>query len=423
MNLFTAQASAVRTAASCTIFAAVLSCAAAACGPRTATDCDYRYRPLPVNLQLAAEAGLRTARGDSAFELDGHFVWGGSAIRSAEDGRYYLIYSASETGIHPFNNAWVFGSKLGLAVSDRPDGGFRHLGFFLNADGFRPDTSSWDAQTCSNPHIHRFGDKYYLYYCGSSDPGNAKVRSQTDTLPRRDRIQQNQKIGLISFDTFEELLAGKFAHSGVPLLAPRTRVKANDAVDPSPEGTVPLPDNLITVNPSVVRRPSDGKYLLYFKGNIYSPHWRGVHGVALSDLPEGPFVALDTPVFTLPQDDGKHSAEDPYVWYSAKDQRFYAVFKDFTGHFTQAGPCLALMQSQDGIDWTLPRHSLFLKKELVLRSGDTIGVARLERPQLLIDASGRPEVLYAACAIDEVNPRTDGGSFNVQIRLQRTQAK
>ena len=31
--------------------------------------------------------------------------------------------TASETGIYPFNEAWVPGSKMGLAVSERPDGG------------------------------------------------------------------------------------------------------------------------------------------------------------------------------------------------------------------------------------------------------------------------------------------------------------
>lgn len=358
-------------------------------------------------------------KGPSGFDLDGHFVWGGSAIRAVEDGRYYLIYSAPETGVHPFGNAWVLGSKMGLAVSERPDGDFRHLGFFYNTDGFRPDASSWDSQTCSNPHVHRFDDKYYLYYCGSSDPGNDKVRSTTDTLRRRDRVQQCQQIGVLVFDSFEKLLAGEFERFDAPLLAPRTRVKPDNIVAPSPEGTVALPDNIIVVNPAVVRRPSDGKYLLYFKGNIYDPHWRGIHGVALADSPTGPFVPLDRPVFSLPGFDAKHSAEDPYVWYSKADERFYAIFKDFTGHFTKAEACLAIMQSEDGIEWSLPTHSLFMKKELILTSGDTIAVNRLERPQLLVDEQGVPQVLYAACAVDNFNSRVDGGSFNVQIALTR----
>lgn len=124
-----------------------------------------------------------------------------------------------------------------------------------------------------------------------------------------------------------------------------------------------MPDNIIVVNPSVVYRPSDQKYLLYFKGNIYDPTWRGVHGVAIGDSPVGPFVPLDREIFTVETTGGeKLSAEDPYVWYNQTDKLFYAIFKDFTGKFTKGEPSLALMYSKDGIDWLLPEHSRFLKK-------------------------------------------------------------
>lgn len=376
------------------------------------------YKALPVDLEVIQGEQSRLARGASVFSLDGHFMWGGSVLQAEEDGKYYLVYSAPEAGRYTFDNAWVLGSKMGLAVSDRPDGNFEQLGFFLNRDGFAEDTCSWDAQTVMNPHLRRFDGKYYLYYVGGRDPGDVPIRSASGTLDRRSRIQQTLRIGCISFDSFEELLEGNFAKSETPLLSPRTRVKPNDVVDPSPEGTEAKPDNMIVVNPSVVYRPSDKKYLLYFKGNVYDPHWRGVHGVAIGDSPAGPFVPLDTPVFDLASNDGqKLSAEDPYVWYNRKDRLFYAIFKDFTGHFTQAGPCLAIMYSGDGITWQLPENSLFMKKELLLKSGDTLDVHRLERPQLLLDEHDDPQVLFAACAIDDVNPKTDGSSFNVQIPL------
>lgn len=219
------------------------------------------------------------------------------------------------------------------------------------------------------------------------------------------------------------MLKGEFTHFEQPLLSPRTRVKPDNVVNPSPEGTVAKPDNLIVVNPSVVYRPSDGKYLLYFKGNVYDPHWRGVHGVALSDSPTGPFTALDEPVFHIEGASGKLSAEDPYVWYHQGDRCFYAIFKDFNGQFTKGEPCLAIMASQDGIHWNLPEHSMFMKKQLILQDGTPVEVKRLERPQLLLDEEGNPEVLYAACAIDDVNPRIDGGSFNVQIKINAEKIK
>lgn len=397
--------------------AGTMLAALTACGGIQPTPQEYIFEAQPVDLKITPDADGYKVEGFSAFQMPGHFTWGAS-VTKASDGKYYMIYSAPETGVHPFTNAWVLGSKMGLAVSDRPDGGFRQLGFFMNQDGFAPDHSSWDAQTVVNPHVRKFGNKYYLYYAASVDPGNAKVKAEADTLPIRDRVQQNQQIGVISFTSFPDLLEGKFEHSDKPLLAPRTRVKPNNVVNPSPEGTVPKPDNLIVVNPSVVYRPTDGKYLLYFKGNLYDPHWRGVHGVALSDTPDGPFVPLDEPVFHLEGATGKLSAEDPYVWYHETDHCFYAIFKDFNGQFTKGEPCLAIMSSIDGIHWTLPQHSLFMKKQLLLPDGTVVKVKRLERPQLLLDETGNPQVLYAACAVDDVNPKVNGGSFNVQIKIK-----
>lgn len=397
-------------------------CMLTSCVGEKTTLGEYVFEAQPIDLKIDSVADGYKVEGMSAFQLPGHFVWGAS-VTEAEDGKYYMIYSAPETGVYPFNKAWVFGSKMGLAVSDRPDGGFRQLGFFMNQDGFTEDKSAWDAQTTSNPHVRKFGDRYYLYYAASVDPGNEHIRAKADTLPRRDRIQQSQQIGVISFKSFPDLLEGKFTHSDKPLLSPRTRVKSDNVVNPSPEGIEPKPDNLIVVNPSVVYRPTDGKYLLYFKGNIYDPHWRGVHGVALSDSPTGPFTALDEPVFHIEGASEKLSAEDPFVWYHQNDQCFYAVFKDFNGQFTKGKPCLAIMSSQDGIHWNLPEHSMFMKKELILPNGASVEVKRLERPQLLLDEEGNPEVLYAACAIDDVNPRIDGGSFNVQIKIRAKKIK
>ena len=77
------------------------------------------------------------------------------------------------------------------------------------------------------------------------------------------------------------------------------------------------------------------------------------------------------------------------------------------------------MYSEDGIDWKLPENSLFMKKELVLTSGDTVKVHRLERPQLFLDENDDPQVLYSACSIGDVNKKYDGSSFNVQIPLKK----
>jgi len=92
-------------------------------------------------------------------------------------------------------------------------------------------------------------------------------------------------------------------------------------------------------------------------------------------------------------------------------------FEDFSGKITEGKPGLAMLESLDGIKWTKPGNPFFMEKEVVLNTGDTIKVNRLERPQLLIGENGNPKVLYSACSLIDINPRKDGTSFNVHIPL------
>ena len=161
--------------------------------------------------------------------------------------------------------------------------------------------------------------------------------------------------------------------------------------------------------------------MLFFKGNLYEPSWKGVHGVAIGDTPTGPFIPRDEFIFDIRMPDGSlASTEDPYVWYAPKYQEFMAVVKDFSGRLTGHKKTLALLSSKDGLSWDLTEHQLFMKRELHLPDGSVLPVDRLERPQLLLDKDGIPTVVYAACALDNVNPKNDGSSFNVHIPLRIT---
>jgi hypothetical protein len=384
----------------------------------------YTYQPQPVDLTITEVNGKISLKGTSVFQLPDSFVWCGSPIRIRD--RYYLFFSAWESGpkIPPFGDSWVLYSKIGCAVSDSPYGNFKSLGIVLKGRKDQGDSTAWDAQMAHNPLIKTFNGKYYLYYGAGKDVGPQPKGSPGENLSKRSRVQQDQKTGVIEFNSIEDLMAGRFKRFDQPLLAPRTRVKSQDVVNPSPAGTVAKPDNLIIVNPAVVQRPSDGKYLLFFKGNIYDPQWRGVHGVAIGDTPAGPFQATDHFVFDI--DDGKGnkvSAEDPYVWYHRKDKMFYAVMKDFTGKLTKGEAGLAIMQSVDGFQWEPAPAPLFMKKELILKDGTHLKVDRLERPQLLLDKNDNPIVLCAACSVDPCNAKQDGGTFNVQIPLKKVKIK
>ena len=373
----------------------------------------------PVEAQLYQSGGSTFLTGPSVLHDPDHFVWGGSVVQG-DDGRYYMFYSIFDAGPDKpkFSDAWLLSSKIACAVSDHPDRDFRFYKIVLYGaahDG-RPD--AWDAQGVHNPHVRKFDGRYYLYYIGSRDPGERGPGDPGEQLNKRNRIQQVQQLAVIGVDHIEDLLEGQFERPSVPLLGARTRVKPDHVIDPSPPGTTALPDNLIVVNPTVTYRPSDQKYLLYFKGNLYDPVWRGAHGVAIGEHPEGPFTPLDDFMFDLRMTDGRiASAEDPYVWYHPGTALFYAVFKDFHGHFTGQGPGLALMVSEDGMDWQLHPDPLFAPKEIPFKNGTRHKVANLERPQFLINEQGEPIAFYAACSIETCGPKTDGSTFNVQFNV------
>ncbi|MBK6284845.1 MAG: glycoside hydrolase family protein [Draconibacterium sp.] len=380
----------------------------------------YYYQAQPVDLTVISDSGRISVEGSSILQLPDSFVWGGSPIRIKD--QYYLFFSAWESGsnIPPFGSSWMLYSKIGIAVSDSPDGNFQALKIFLKGRKDQGDSTAWDAQSAHNPSIREFNGKFYLYYVSSKYPENFPPDANGEMLSKSERVRLNQKIGVIEFNSIEDLLAGNFTRFDKPLLAPRTRVVHVPVNDASPAGTVAKADNLIVVNPSVVYRPSDKKYLLFFKGNIYDPNWRGVHGVALGHSPTGPFTVTDNFVFDFDDGSGKKvSAEDPYVWYHRKDKCFYAVVKDFNGKLTGSEPGLAILKSGDGIVWNPALIPLFMKKELILKDGTHLKVDRLERPQLLLNENDDPIVLYAACSVDPCNAKQDGGTFNVQIALKK----
>jgi len=367
-------------------------CAMAACQKTEDPPPPLRFSLESIPGRLVAYEGKTRIDSPAALQDPDHFVWGGSVVQ-AEDGRYHMFYAIFDAGPDnpPFSDAWLLSSKIAHAVSDRPDRGFVFQKVLLRGafhDG-RPD--AWDAQGVHNPHIQRFDGVYYLYYIGSRDPGPQPEGSPGAELRKRDRIQQVQKIGVIACDSIEDLISGDFVRPDTPLLTPRTRVKEHDVIDP----------------------------LLYFKGNLYDPNWRGVHGVAVGDSPIGPFRAMDENVFDVRMPDGRLAkAEDPYVWFHPGSGQFYAVFKDFSGRVTGSDPGLALMTSPDGIQWDIPQDPLFSHLQLVFEDGTKVKVAHLERPQLLIDPQGIPKAFYAACSLQPVGRKTDGSTFNVQIRVK-----
>ena len=334
------------------------------------------------------------------------YVWGASVVKG-KDGKYHMIYCRWPKK-YPFGDGWLMEAELCLARSERPTGPFEHVRTILMGRKFEGNTQAWDAASVYNPHLKKFNGKYYLYYTGTNDPYNGGFSKKREILVR------HQCIGVLVANSLKELAEGNYRRFDNPLLKPLSKC-GPDIPEKERYGDCNnlSPANIVVVNPSVVKRP-DGKYLMIFKGWQSKKGFGPVHGVAMADSPDGSFEVQPEPIFEVTLEDGEIAmAEDPFIWYYRKYQAYFALVKDFHGDITNAGPSLALFCSENGLKWQPADQVLASKLSITWEDGSKKQFLRMERPQLLLDTQGNPQVLYVACAPDKRYETT----FNIHIPL------
>jgi hypothetical protein len=330
----------------------------------------------------------RVAR-HSVFASEEMSIWGGSLVRG-DDGLYHMLYSRWPKRL---GWVWVTHSEIAHAVSESPFGPFTFRDVALPPRG----VAHWDGLCTHNPNVHRFGDRYYLYYMGNT--GDGKVVGEPGKHGLNWLHRNNQRIGVAVADS----PGGPWERFDEPVLD----------VSPDPDA----PDSLMTSNPAVCQRP-DGGYLMVYKGvgQEYDLPFGGpvVHCVATADSPIGPFVKGGIPIFTIEGD--RFPAEDPYIWYQSGKYR--AVVKRIR-HPGEGARVFSLVQyeSEDGFDWRPAKHEHVSDRSIEWEDGETQQFPHLERPQAYIEDGAPIALLCAADAIDEAGVRH---SFNVQIPLQVT---
>lgn len=348
----------------------------------------------------------------SKLEQDGWFIWGAS-VQQGDDGKYHMVYCRWPKEF-PFGDGWLIDAELCYATADKPEGPFSHVSTVLQGRKAQGNFQSWDGASVYNPHLKKFDEKYFLYYTGTHDP-YAEGKS-TD----RNVLVRHQRIGVIAFDSFAGLMNGDFQRLDKPLLAPLSNygynVPENEQFGDENNLSVA---NIVTVNPSVEKRP-DGKYILVFKSWQNKKNFSPQHGVAVSNSPTGPFEVQPKPILVVKKEDGDIAmAEDPFIWYNHPRKSFYALVRDFKGNITGHGHSMALFKSADGINWQTADNPLASDLTITWENGTTEHVARLERPQLLLDKLGEPLVLYCACAIEPPSGKNTT-TLNVHIQLKST---
>jgi hypothetical protein len=327
----------------------------------------------------------------SVLSEPGYYVWGGSVIE--DGGKYHMFYERWPTNTYAFGDGWLFNAEIAHAVADTPDGPFTSTGVVLGKRANDPNFSYWDSQVQENPHIRRFGSKFYIYYMASVDPGT----NAWPGLSQRNRIQRNQRIGVVVADSIQNLLDGNFVRPDAPIISP---VYSTNAATDRVTNPTDYAGNRIVNNVTVVQRP-DGKFQLIYKSNWPQSPGYG-HGFALADDPAGPFTLIPGPAFS------DQAREDENDWYDATAGKYFLLIKNF------AGPATEQLQSTDSTNWT----SQGIQFGAIIRweDGTDEVFSALERPHMLQDSNGQPIMLYMAAQ------RSLGGgaveTFNVHIPLR-----
>lgn len=299
------------------------------------------------------------------FSLPGWHVWCGSVLQNPS-GNYSLYFSCWPVD-HGFDG-WVTHSQIWRAVGSNPWGPFSHPHVV-----FSPAKSpAWDADNFHNVTVKQFGSRYFMYYTGNFGNGEWWVH------------RNNQRIGVAAADSPE----GPWYRSQLPLL------------DVSPDSW----DSLCVANPSVTPTP-DGRVMMIYKGVTAGdlPYGsRVLHGVALADRPEGPFVKNPMPLFQIPG--SQFPFEDPYIWFA--EGRYRCLMKDMVGLPGSFPRATLLFESKDGVNWPMDDYRLVGTPHLETSDNGIVRVDRLERPSYF----RHPE---KPCLSFAVKPMGDGASFLV----------
>ncbi len=342
-------------------------------------------RPHKSNTSVDLKIQLAPVSKTSVFESEQWSHWGGSVVKG-DDGLYHMLYSRWPKKL---GWAWVTDSEIAHATAASPLGPFTHKDVALPRRG----KERWDGWCTHNPTVHKFGDKYYLYYMGNTGDGVITGTPNKEQLNWTHR--NNQRIGVAVADS----PAGPWTRMDKPMLD----ISNDDSAW----------DSLVTSNPSVCQKP-DGSFLMVYKavGKEFPMPNGGpvVHCVATSDKPTGPFVKSPDPVFTFAGE--RFPAEDPYIWF--QDGKYRAVVKRIKHEGEKRIFSLVQYDSLDGFDWQPAKHHEISDRTVTWEDGTSEQFNHLERPQVVVE-NGVPIAL--ACAADRIDQNKVRHSFNIQIPL------
>lgn len=309
---------------------------------------DEKVLPVPLN---------------SGFRMDGYWVWCGSVVEDP-DRKGYHMFASRWPKEYPMLRGYVYLSEIVHAWSPEMPGPYKFVEKVLPTG----NPGDWDGRMAHNPTIVKYKEKYLLYYVASTYdfpvPSPELVEKDSDTMHE---VYYRIRIGVLSAD-----------HPNGPWKSPGKPV-----LEPHPGKW----DSQLVTNPAPCVTP-DGRIFLYYRSN--TPDGLRI-GLAVAESFEGPYErAKDGPVL-----EGIY-VEDPFVWHNGNG--FEMIAKDMTGKITGEFHAGAHFLSDDGINWHVAEQPKAYSKTIRYSDGSTVTLGSLERPQLLFNADGIPECMFAAAA-------------------------
>lgn len=308
-----------------------------------------------------------------AFKMDDWIIWGGSVIK-AEDGNYYMFASRWPKNLSM--RAWVTNSEIVLAVSSKPEGPYEFEQVILSARG----KDYWDGMVTHNPNIQYHEGKYILFYTGLT----YDFTQPKDSVPTRnmyERAWNNKRIGIAVADSPR----GPWKRMDKPIIEPRRG----------------LWDGAITSNPAPVIHKDGSAVLIYKSAPVPYPerHQNGKmrFGVAKADHYLGSYkrTGEHNQIIMKPVDT---DIEDPYVWYDGS--KYFMLAKCMNELITGEKGAGFISYSLDGIEWQVLENPTAYGKTVELSDGSVEKMAKLERPQVLLE-NGKPTHAFFACRNSE----------------------
>ena len=341
-------------------------------------------------------ASIGRVRRTGGFRMPGYRIWGSSVVRG-DDGRCHMFASRVPASVR-FHPGWMIASEIVRAVSDNPEGPYQFAEVVLPARG----AQYWDGRSTHNPKIVKLGDRYALFYMGSTHPFEEVTETNKAQLTLDSKWciagRANKRVGVaVSNSVF-----GPWQRLDAPIL-------------PTRPGTF---YSFLTSNPAPVADET-GRIHLLFKSRRYNGNTHGDMMIGLARAAEvtGPYTVVNRDAIFSTETVGE--IEDPCLWRDADG--FHLLAKDQRGTITKTEPGNGVLaHSRDCLNWELDPEPLAYTKTVSWTDGSRSAVGNLERVSVLQDETGRISHLFFAVWEGTggfVDESADATSWNMCVPL------